>query len=570
MLTYLTMELQLGIALSAVTLVLYTLYRWSIPRPFPGIPHNVRSAKSILGDLPAMMSHGRKSGEMWDWVVSQTQLLNSPIVQIFPMPFSKPWIILADARESQDILTKRIKDFDRSVHFKEAFGDVAPFNHINMPTGSPEFKANRKLIQDLMTPAFLHDIAAHRIHSVATSICDLWSEKARLANGRPFSVLDDVYRISLDVIWAVVLPFKADYSVINAQKQLLSALTKVDESAWQSIDDAMTFPEAEMPPLQNAIITLTDSIGKLISSPFPVLKDWYFRMLPHMRKAKAIKEDLFTKELQAAIANLTGDSEKQTEARCAMDVILRRELAAATKEGRKPNLDSRNIYDEVSQFHSTTILWGLKFFTNHQDIQTKLRDAVCAGFPTAKKEQRLPTADEITRAHIPYLEATREEILRRSITAPVLSRQAIRDTVVFGHHIPKGTDIFFLTNGPDFIAPPIATVPEHQRSESSQMAKSRTALWDSNDAHLFKPERWLVEKNGELTFDAGAGPMLTFGAGPRACFGRRLAYLELKFVFVFLVWNFTFKPIPQDLNGNAAVDKLTRFPKECYVRVAKN
>lgn len=144
------------------------------------------------------------------------------------------------------------------------------------------------------------------------------------------------------------------------------------------------------------------------------------------------------------------------------------------------------------------------------------------------------------------------------------------DTVVLGRRIPKGTTVMMLGNGPGYVGPPVGEVPEEMRSESCRAAKGRTGSWNSTDIGAFKPERWLVEQDdGSLEFNATAGPLLTFGLGPRGCFGRRMAYLELKIFLVLLAWNFELLGLPPHLNTDDAVDKLTHQPKECYLRLRK-
>lgn len=210
--------------------------------------------------------------------------------------------------------------------------------------------------------------------------------------------------------------------------------------------------------------------------------------------------------------------------------------------------------------------WGLKLLSDHQGAQHKLRDALRAAFPNAVAEGRLPTAKEITKSRIPYLDATQEEIIRKATTTSGLMREATADTVVLGHHIPKGTTVLILVNGPDIVEPPVGSIPETLRSESCQATKRR-AEWNTSDLHLFKPERWLQVKDGEEVFDSTSAPLLTFGLGPRGCFGRRMAYLELKIMFVLLVWNFELQSTPKDLSSYQGVDNLTHQPRQCYVRL---
>jgi cytochrome P450 len=182
-------------------------------------------------------------------------------------------------------------------------------------------------------------------------------------------------------------------------------------------------------------------------------------------------------------------------------------------------------------------------------------------------EKRSPTIDEITKTSVPYLDATIEEILRTARVFPGAIRNATVDTTILGHRIPKGTDVFFLNNGPDYLTPGF-NIQDSLRTQSALEAKNQTGSWDPEDMAVFKPERWLVTtEEGNTAFDSMAGPNLSFGLGPRGCFGRRLAYLELRIILVMLIWNFEFLKCPDDLSSYAAIDKLSRQPKSCFVRV---
>jgi cytochrome P450 len=60
------------------------------------------------------------------------------------------------------------------------------------------------------------------------------------------------------------------------------------------------------------------------------------------------------------------------------------------------------------------------------------------------------------------------------------------------------------------------------------------------DLSDFKPERWLklakdADGKKEEGFDRQAGPNLAFSAGPRQCFGKKLAYMKLRAVIRLLI-----------------------------------
>ena len=218
-------------------------------------------------------------------------------------------------------------------------------------------------------------------------------------------------------------------------------------------------------------------------------------------------------------------------------------------------------------------MWLAKYLTSLPEIQTKLRLVLHSTLSTAKSENRLFTFDEIRHARLPYLDAVIEEMLR--INAVTVTREALRDTTILGYPIKKGTQVFFVSNGPGFLSPSIP-VDDAKRSESSRAAKLN-ARWDeTRDLALFDPERWLVRKRegeglleADVDFDGAAGPQLVFGLGPRACWGRRLAYMEMKTIIAMLVWEFRLLETPEALSGYAGLEGIARVPQVCYLRLEK-
>lgn len=219
------------------------------------------------------------------------------------------------------------------------------------------------------------------------------------------------------------------------------------------------------------------------------------------------------------------------------------------------------------------MLWALKFLADHPSAQRNLRAAVQEAYVAASAERRDPTIEEITGSHIPLLDATLEEILRCAPTAPGVDRQAQCDTELLGHFIPKGTIVMCLSTGPSMMMPGFE-IPEEKRSVASQLSRKegRSLSWDSDNIGAFRPERWLVptaDGKGTGVFDPKAGPHLAFGLGIRACFGRKLAYLELRVLTTLLLWNFELLPCPKNLSGYKIVSKVSNSPKQCFVRLRK-
>lgn len=111
-----------------------------------------------------------------------------------------------------------------------------------------------------------------------------------------------------------------------------------------------------------------------------------------------------------------------------------------------------------------------------------------------------------------YGEAVLRESVRLRPAASLLFIEAIDETVIADVAIPAGTRLILLTR--------------HVAVQEESFAHPRR----------FDPTRWLPAGHGDGAHDPKA--FLAFGAGPRFCPGRNLAFLEAKAALAMLAHNF--------------------------------
>lgn len=422
----------------------------------------------------------------------------------------------------------------------------------------------------------------------------LWNKKMSLAKNHPFAADVDIDNFALDTIWAASVGSEA-----NATKTQLDHLNKMCSTPLpESPEEAVEFTLAAIPYDITAIRTVISSIEVGITSPLPSLTYWFHFRLPWIHRAFSHKDAMLTTAFNDARSRFEDEETYGTQKiKSAMDHILRREIKSARKESRPPQFETTVLKDELFGFllaghetTSTTVNWGLKFMTDHQDVQQKLRETLYSAIPAARGRQ--PTYSEIVSAKMPYFDAVVEEMLRCGGTVAVQSRKALVDTEVLGYRIPKGADVLFMTNGPTFIAPAIKGIEESSRSESSRSPKGgKLSEWDPEKISQFDPERWLkTNESGEIICDLNAGPNIQFGGGPRACFGKfvsssfqlsiyvnqrlilhqsgkKFAYLEIRTIFSLIFWNYKLLPVAPELSSYRGYDCVTHHPQQCYIRL---
>jgi cytochrome P450 len=140
-----------------------------------------------------------------------------------------------------------------------------------------------------------------------------------------------------------------------------------------------------------------------------------------------------------------------------------------------------------------------------------------------------------------YGEAVLRESMRLKPVAPLIGVEPLADTTLAGTHIPAGTRLMLLTR--------------HASIHGGGFER----------ASDFDPERWLGDGDeGRPAHDPKT--FLPFGAGPRFCPGRNLAFLEAKSAMALIARNFE---VELD-DSNGAVNEqfsFTMIPRGLRVRL---
>ncbi|KID78660.1 Cytochrome P450 monooxygenase TRI13 [Metarhizium brunneum] len=559
----------LGILLA--TLALYLGYFTLRPVPIPGIPYNEDAVMRAFGDLKAMKS--AKYRRRWIW--SQPREHGTVIYQLFLFPFRRPTVIVSDYREAVDICSRRVKEFDRGTRNRECVGITAPNFHFTMESRDPRFRHHRELLRDLMTPWFLETVATPRVYENAVALVHLWGIKELKALERPFSANHDLYLSTLDTICAVAFGMDREMSAVGHQTRHIEGFKPVEH--W-GLGVVARFPTAPTDAYLESILDIPEMVAIAQKSFFPTLSQRLALLSPKHARAHWNRRRLIRKQTEQALRRISSLGDQYTP-KSALDHLLHREMMASSRAGRAPDFFSPAIRDEVLGYllggHdsiATVLSWWTKHMQCFQDVQSRLRQALRQAFPRAVEEGRWPTAEEISSTSVPYFDAVVEESLRIASVATLISRTATCDTQILGYSIPKGTDILLSLTGPSLTEPAVP-VSEPSRTAACRQAKDRIPAW-GDDIGGYKPERWLkVESrdgsDGVRVFNPYAGPNLAFSAGPRQCFGKKLALLQLKTTMALLLWNFELQEVEASLSGWDITERLFNLPTNCYVKLGR-
>lgn len=178
---------------------------------------------------------------------------------------------------------------------------------------------------------------------------------------------------------------------------------------------------------------------------------------------------------------------------------------------------------------SGTMAYAIKLLSEHPHVQEKLYEEII----DVIGKDATPRYDQLQEINMPYLDKVVKEVQRLALVVPALVRSSSKEISIRNVVFPKNTTFWLAL---------------------SQMHRD-PKYW--KDPLAFLPERW--EADGIVN----GGPVnpkafLPFGAGSRACFGMRLAVLELRFMLVYLTRAFFFKELPSHLKDRVGEETVAQ------------
>ncbi|KAH7400894.1 cytochrome P450 [Phaeosphaeria sp. MPI-PUGE-AT-0046c] len=562
------------LASASLVLTLYLVLRsLFLPKPIPSIPYSSLSRLTPLGDLAPLGIYNLRTGRVFAWLSLQCLLHKSSIVQLFLPSFSTthPTLVIADLDVIEEIVTKRMHEIDRAELMRSWFGVVAPKATIGLKTHDKAFKEQRKLWNVMHGHKFLEEVAAECFAETAAELGELWEGKVAVAAGMSaFEVTEDIKMTTLDGMWGLLVGTKLGLLTAKIEKlQESGALVKKEAKG------TVRFAEAALPEFYGVFRTLLMLMDWVLQGISPSLYKWVFTftgILQHFHKRKdRILDQHIAQSRQRVMTNASGRT-------CALDQVLYKNIRLRQSlPDNNDDIDDAALRDEIldllitgHETTATTVSWAIKYLADTPEIQTQLRASLASALAHVSHPTQPLSARELINTSLPYLDAVIAETLRLSNTGPVSFRQTLVNCEIMGHNVPAGTPIILVTAGPSYDEPDTPSTRRQCSSKDSLHRHGKKLKTTSSEEekvsssiplNLFAPERWLSDG----VFVPDAVRMFPFSAGPRGCFGKKIAMLELRILIATLVMRFEFPRLAKALSGYEAQDNLTSRPQVCYV-----
>ncbi|CED82798.1 Cytochrome P450 CYP4/CYP19/CYP26 subfamilies [Phaffia rhodozyma] len=499
----------------------YALYRRLAIKRIPGIPH-LESTEWLFGDLRPMLKYYKRTKRFHPYYAELS-------FYQFNFVAWEPTLVVCDPFLIEDIM-KKDPLFRRSDSFVNVFIPIIPdatWRMLGEPTARPVEEG-----------------------------C--------------FEIMPDISLLASDIISKVA--FGKGYH------QLESTIAVVKSKGKSGVNE---FP-IERSQLGWASSLYVNSLP--IESNFPRFS-YFLKRLPFTSFSKA--ERLIHKVLNQAIIegrqtirSVASSVASERNQGCLLDMVLAKEYEFEQEQGKKAMMTVEEIRDEMAtllfagdESVSSSIGWAIRFLTQNPHIQRKLHKDIKDALP--ELEEREAQYEDINSGKAPYLDAIVQEVLRVAKTTMTTARTNSEETVIYGQVVPKNTEILLMlgmageaTKSNTLIDLDTLTDTEVDDEEKSSTSKKNSRFRWSDDGNLasFVPERW-IDSNGK--FDPNAGPSMPFGAGPRACFGQKLAVLELKMFILMLSHRYFLDSLPDSLSDPQDLmwkEAVLRRPLEIWIR----
>ena len=317
------------------------------PKPYPGIPYNKASAQRITGDIPDLIPVIKSKNEFSESIFTvTTRKLGTPVAQLLFPGFRKPFVILEDPREIEDIIVRRNAEFDRSPTAVDLFAPMFAHSSI-VQYATPELKAQKHLWAGVMSPNFLRRAAAPNIYDASLELVELWKLKAStLYKGQPFLVYDDLKNSALEAIWVALIGEKPGITKYEFRKLQCQV-----EGSGKGPGEA-----ARGAAIKEEVNYISETVARNSNSASPKWAQKLETYTPRYRKFRARVTAEIGEAMRRAVDRFQrldlGKLDADELDTCMMDLVLRRQMLQDRKAGRTPRdpMRDQNMLDEMFIF----------------------------------------------------------------------------------------------------------------------------------------------------------------------------------------------------------------------------
>lgn len=254
--------------------------------------------------------------------------------------------------------------------------------------------------------------------------------------------------------------------------------------------------------LQSQVDKILPMINRRVNAPFPYWRYWKTRADREVDRAMAAIRETCAGFIAASRARLAAPD--------AVPANLLEGLLTAGNGGEglaEPEIIGNTVTmllaGEDTSAH--TLAWIIDFLCHDPEAQRRVQEEADA----------LPERPEVQDLdRLVYLDGVMQEAMRLKGVAPLLFLEARRDAVIGGLAIPGGTGLMVLLRYP--------CLRERQFTQATE----------------FRPDRWLLPRDSVRYPVHTKQALMPFGAGPRFCPGRHLAWIEIKTALAALCRNF--------------------------------
>ncbi|KAM6343126.1 cytochrome P450 2J2 [Alca torda] len=301
-------------------------------------------------------------------------------------------------------------------------------------------------------------------------------------------------------------PFNPHFKINNAVSNIICSVTFGNRFDYHDEDFQ------KLLRLIDETVSLHGTIASQLYNSFPSI----MKFLPGSHQT-IFKNWRLLKSFVREKINKHKEDWNPSESRDFIDSYLQEIAKVSNTEQTLPHFQEENLVACAldllfagTETTSTTIRWGLLYMAMYPEIQARVHAEIDAVIGQARQ----PSLED--RNNMPYTNAVIHEVQRKGNIIPFnVPRLTVKDTVVDGFHIPKGTVL--LTN---------LTSVMFDKNE-----------WETPDT--FNPGHFL--KDGQFLKRESFVP---FSIGKRSCLGELLARSELFLFFTTLLQKFTFQPPP--------------------------